>query len=209
MAGMATARTGTTDPQPRPGLRERKKAKTRASIQEHALKLFHRQGYAETTMEQIAEAAEVSPTTVYRYFPTKPDLVIYDDLDEPMIAALRDQPADMSSLEAMRQAITTVFGGSLGQQLEVQRQRADLIRDVPELRAAMIDEFARTLRLMASAIAQRAGATADYEEVLALAGAVLGLTLAAWLASEGDDWTTHFLERVDKGIRLLETGFNL
>jgi AcrR family transcriptional regulator len=160
-------------------------------------------------MEQIAEAAEVSPTTVYRYFPTKPDLVIYDDLDEPMMAALRDQPAGMSSLEAIRQAITTVFGGSLGQQLEVQRQRADLIRDVPELRAAMIDEFTRTLRLMATTIAQRAGTKADYDEVLALSGAVLGMTLAAWLASEGDDWTVHFLERIDKGIRLLETGFSL
>jgi AcrR family transcriptional regulator len=206
---MATASTGIVDPQARPGLRERKKAKTRASIQKHALRLFQRQGYAETTMEQIAEAAEVSPTTVYRYFPTKPDLVIYDDLDEPMMAALRDQPAGMSSLEAIRQAITTVFGGSLGQQLEVQRQRADLIRDVPELRAAMIDEFTRTLRLMATTIAQRAGTKADYDEVLALSGAVLGMTLAAWLASEGDDWTVHFLERIDKGIRLLETGFSL
>jgi AcrR family transcriptional regulator len=173
------------------------------------MRLFRGQGYAETTVEQIAEAAEVSPTTVYRYFPTKPDLVIYDDLDEPMMAALRAQPAGMSSLEAMRQAITTVFGGSIGQQLEVQRQRADLIREVPELRAAMIDEFTRTLRLMATAIAQRAGTKADYDEVLALSGAVLGMTLAAWLASEGDDWTDRFLERVDKGIRLLETGFTL
>lgn len=194
---------------PRTGLRERKKARTRAEIQQQALRLFQEQGYAETTVEQIAEAAEVSPTTVYRYFPTKPDLVIYDDLDEPMMAALRAQPADMSSLEAMRQAITTVFGGSIGQELEVQRQRANLVREVPELRAAMIDEFTRTLRLMATTIAERAGDKADDDEVLALAGAVLGLTLAAWLSSEADGWTERFVERVDKGIRLLETGFTL
>jgi AcrR family transcriptional regulator len=198
-----------TDGQRRSGLRERKKARTRAEIQQQALRLFQEQGYAETTVEQIAEAAVVSPTTVYRYFPTKPDLVIYDDLDEPMMAALRAQPTDMTSLEAMRQAITGVFGGSIGQELEVQRQRADLIREVPELRAAMIDEFTRTLRLMATTIAQRAGDKADYDEVLALAGAVLGVTLAAWLSSEGEGWTERFLERVDKGIRVLETGFDI
>ncbi len=193
----------------KPGLRERKKARTRTSIQEQAMRLFRAHGYDDTTVEQIAEAAEVSPTTVYRYFPTKPDLVIYDDLDEPMMAALRSQPADMSATEAMRHAITAVFGGSLGQQLEMQRLRAELIRDVPELRAAMIDEFTRTLRLMAGAIAQRASGQADPDEVLALSGAVLGLTLAAWLASEGDDWIDTFLRRIDKGIRLLETGFRL
>jgi hypothetical protein len=48
------------------GLRERKKAKTRAAIQEHALRLFRIQGYEATTIEQIADAAEVSPSTVFR-----------------------------------------------------------------------------------------------------------------------------------------------
>ena len=62
---------------------------------------------------------------------------------------------------------------------------------------------------MAGAIAQSASGQADPDEVLALSGAVLGLTLAAWLASEGDDWIDTFLRRIDKGIRLLETGFRL
>ena len=78
-----------TDDPPRPGLRERKRVKTRALIQEHALRLFREQGYDETSIEEIAEASEVSPSTVFRYFPTKPDLVIYDNLDERMIEAFR------------------------------------------------------------------------------------------------------------------------
>ena len=82
---------GTDDP-PKLGLRERKKAKTRAAIQEQALRLFREQGYEETSIEAIAEAAEVSPSTVFRYFPTKPDLVIYDDLDDRMIEAFRASP---------------------------------------------------------------------------------------------------------------------
>jgi len=49
-------------------------------------------GYDETSVEQIAEAAEVSPSTVFRYFPSKPDLVIYDDLDDRMIEAFARSP---------------------------------------------------------------------------------------------------------------------
>jgi len=65
-----------------PSLRERKKVRTRGAIQEQAIRLFREQGYDETTVEEVAAAADVSPSTVFRYFPTKADLVIYDDLDE-------------------------------------------------------------------------------------------------------------------------------
>src|SRR5262249_44921406 len=80
----------------RPSLRERKKAKTRAAIQQHALRLFREQGYAATTVEQIAAAAEISPSTFFRYFPTKEDVVLYDDLDPLLIAAFDAQPPELS-----------------------------------------------------------------------------------------------------------------
>ena len=90
---MSTSTNGLREgDQPRPSLRERKKAKTRAAIQEHALRLFMEQGYEQTTVEQIADAAEVSPSTFFRYFPTKEDVVMYDAFDPLMVEAFRAQP---------------------------------------------------------------------------------------------------------------------
>src|SRR2546430_1143928 len=91
-----------------PGLRERKKARTRASIREHALRLFREQGYQHTTVEQIAEAAEVSPSTFFRYFPTKEDVVLQDDMDIRMLEALRRQPPGLAPLAAFRAAVRQV-----------------------------------------------------------------------------------------------------
>src|SRR5512138_2327695 len=111
------------DKPPSPGLRERKKAKTRAAIQEHALRLFQEQGYAATTVEQIAEAAEVSPSTFFRYFPTKEDVVLYDDLDPLFIAAFEAQPPELTTIQALRKAMRAVFTSIPPEELARQLER--------------------------------------------------------------------------------------
>src|SRR5579864_3778298 len=107
---------------PAPGLRERKKAKTRAAIQRHALRLFRERGYAATTVEQIAAAVEISPSTFFRYFPTKEDVVLYDDVDPLLFAAFEAQPADLSPIQAMRGAsrevVTRLPAGEMEKQWE-------------------------------------------------------------------------------------------
>src|ERR1700745_4535985 len=90
-------------------LRERKKARTRASLRQHALRLFREQGYQATTVEQIAAAAELSPSTFFRYFPTKEDVVLQDDMDTRMLEAFARQPADLSPISAIRAAAREMF----------------------------------------------------------------------------------------------------
>src|SRR5690348_11718013 len=94
---------------PRPGLRERKKARTRAAIREHAFRLFREQGYDATTVEQIADAAEVSPSTFFRYFPTKEDVVLQDDMELLWFDALRAQPKQASTIAAIRASLGQAF----------------------------------------------------------------------------------------------------
>ncbi len=203
---MSEAATGDA---PRPGLRERKKARTRTLIQQHALRLFQEQGYDETTVEQIAEAAEVSPSTVFNYFPTKPDLVIYDDLDERMIDAYRSQPPELNAIGALRGTMTALFTITIAQELETQLVRERLIRTIPELRASMLDELVRTLREIVDLVAERSGRPTDDDEVVTFAGAVIGIAIAAWFSSEGSRWVEQFAQRLDEGLDRLESGFRL
>jgi AcrR family transcriptional regulator len=84
------------------GLRERKKQQTREALEAVAMRLFERKGFDVTTVEEIAAAANVSPRTVFRYFPTKHDLVfsrLHDRL-ELLLAAVRRRPPDEPPLVA-------------------------------------------------------------------------------------------------------------
>ncbi len=135
------------------GLRERKKAKTRAAIREHALRLFRERGYSATTVEQIAAAAEVSPATFFRYFPTKEDVVLQDDLDVVTLAALEAQPAELGPIAAMRAATRTMLAGMTPEELARLAETTELSLSVPEVRARAVDEFTRTIDVMAAALA--------------------------------------------------------
>src|ERR1700736_6480836 len=93
------------------GLRERKKIKTRQAIRREAFRLFDTNGYAATTVEQIAEAAEVSPSTFFRYFPSKESLLLADDLDPLVLEAFKAQPPDLSPSQAIRRAYAATMAG--------------------------------------------------------------------------------------------------
>ena len=144
-----------------PGLRERKKAQTRAAIQSAALHLFERQGYGETTIDQIAERADVSQSTFFRYFPTKEDVVLHDRYDPLLLAAFRAQPAELGPIAALRRTMRGVLSSLPAGELAQERQRGSLIISVPELRARALDQLAGTLLPFAEAVAARTGQPID------------------------------------------------
>ena len=191
-----------------PGLRERKKAKTRSTIQKQALRLFRERGYDATTVDEIAAAAEVSPSTFFRYFPTKEDVVLYDELDPIVFAAYAAQPAELSTIAAMRKVMKEVFGSVSPAELAAQSERAELVFSVPELRMRMLDELLRTLQVFAQLLAARAGKSADDPKMRALAGAMLGVVIATWV-NAGSVFSQAFLVELDSALADLEAGFKL
>ena len=187
-----------------PGLRERKKVRTRAVIRSEAFRLFEEQGYAETTIEQIAEAADVSPSTFFRYFPTKEQLVLADDLDPLVMEVFESQPADVPLFTAFIRASEGMFSSLEPEELEFERRRQKLLNSVPELKRAVWQEMSRTIDMVAAMVAKRMGKQPDDLHVRALAGAMVGPVIAVMDQAQGDievvmDAVKYVAERLTVG----------
>ena len=191
------------------GLRERKKAKTRAAIREHALRLFEEQGYAATTVDQIAEAADISQSTFFRYFPTKEDVIVTDDFDAVIVAEMRALPPDMHPVEAIRRSIRSAFENVSAEEWKRERLRQRLFQSVPELRARAVKQYVETIDLLAGVVAERAGLPADDFSARVVAGAVIGVALAAVSDGVRAGYERADFDRMDAALNLLQTGLPL
>jgi AcrR family transcriptional regulator len=195
------------------GLRERKKARTRAAIREHAIRLFREQGYSATTVEQIAAAADISPATFFRYFPTKEDVVLQDDMDILTMEALAEQPPELSPLAAVRAAASATFAAMTPDELERLQETTRLTMVIPEVRAAAMDELTASVDQFASMLARRVGRSPDDLAIRTMAGAVIGVIMAVTLpradtAPEDVDMSNMF-QQIDAALAQLELGLPL
>jgi AcrR family transcriptional regulator len=194
--------------QTRISLRDRKKLKTRISVQQQAMRLFQKQGYNETTVEQIAEAAEISPSTFFRYFPTKESVVLTDFYDPLILELMAAQPKDLSPLEALRRTLREIFENMLAEERESEMERSRLIMSVPELRTAAMDNLISTFQQMTTALAKRAGRQPDDAEIRMFAGAFFGITLSVGLIWM-EDTTRDLLQLFDSAMGYMEKGLPL
>ncbi|GLY84879.1 TetR family transcriptional regulator [Actinoallomurus iriomotensis] len=134
-------------PDQHPTLRAKRRAETQRTIQAHALRLFTERGYDATTVTDVAEAAGVSPMTVYRHFPTKEDLVLIDQhgrlVAERIAASSAEQPMVRRIGGALIASAATLTGGGRGDDLTADGQflltRLRLMISTPALRAKHLD----------------------------------------------------------------------
>lgn len=197
---------------PTGSLRERKKNKTRAAIQQTALRLFAEQGYEATTIDQIADAVEISRATFFRYFPTKADIVLRDIFDPRVLQVYRSQPKGLNPLRVLRISLQSVFLGASSEELEDEKQRESLLRQTPGLRSAMLDMTIRALPILTQTFAEYVNGSIDDFSVRILAGATIGVILAIWetIPTVGDvNVMHHFWEQLDAGLAHLENAFSL
>ncbi|MEU6590248.1 TetR family transcriptional regulator [Streptomyces sp. NPDC046881] len=191
---------------PRPGLRERKKIKTREGIRAATYALIKEQGYDATTIEQIADRAEVSPSTVFRYFPTKEDIVLTDEYDPLMLEELRARPAGESWTDSVRYAVHKAVDAMTAEDPEVVRVRARLAVQVPAVRSRMIESMSETGRLLRVALAERSGLAPDSLDVRVYATALVGGLMEVTMSWAENGFRDDLRVLVDRALHVLEHG---
>ena len=150
----------------------------------------------------------MSPSTFFRYFPTKEDVVLLDLTAPLVIEAFRAQPPELSAIQALRNAVRSVFDQLPDDEFEVIRQREELILANPELQARMLGEIAGMVRLVADVAAERTGRRADEFELRVAAGALMGVAFGLML-TELDASPRDLIALFDAGLEQLETGIKL
>lgn len=191
---------------PQPGLRERKKIKTREAIRAATYALVEEQGWDATTIEQIAERAEVSPSTVFRYFPTKEDIVLTDEYDLLIMEELRSRPADEPWPESLRLVMHRAIRMGVKDDPVVSRLRTRLMVEVPSVRSRMMESMSSTGRLLCQAIGERTGRAPDSLEVRVYAMSFIGGLMEVSMFWAENEHEGDFEALVDRALDVIEHG---
>ncbi len=203
--------------EPRASLRERKKLATRRSLRRVALDLVAERGFAHVTVEDIAEAADVSPRTFFNYFPSKEAAVVGADPDR--VATLRERivheaPGE-SVLTALRVVMTSEAEVWADELSELGGDPADWLRRVkearadPHLRAAHAAQMAMVERAITEGLAERLGTDPDRDPypglLAAMAAGVFRSSMNFWAGSSG---TMPLGQLIDLAFRALADGLS-
>jgi AcrR family transcriptional regulator len=158
-----------------PGLRERKKQRTKRALERAAFDLFAEQGYADTTVEDIAAAAQVSRASFFRYFGSKEDVLAADDdlRRERFMRALARQPEDLPVLSAVRAALAEYLAG-----VRADERRATYTKVILGSRVLLGRANEIRLRWLREVEAQLRGRLAGSSNVDVRAAMLAGIVLA-------------------------------
>ena len=186
-------------------LRERKKLHTKRRVQAVALELLVTSTYEALSVEEIAAASEVSPSTVYRHFGTKEGVFLWDEYDEAVVAEFEKLLSSEEPVEAMMRAVRAVLTGRFDTDRDRVLAQLDLLFRIPQLREAStigIDELRRSL---AAAVTEsgwpplRASVFAG-----AIVGSFIGV-VETWIADGGSG---SLPDMFDEAMALLADGFH-
>ncbi|HEV8279726.1 MAG TPA: TetR family transcriptional regulator [Streptosporangiaceae bacterium] len=183
---MKTPRPATGEPPA--SRRDRRKDRTRRMIQAEALRLFADKGFAATTIEEIAAAADVAPRTFFRYFPAKEEVVFWADYQPTLAAFVAARPGDEPAVQALCHGIVDGLAGFYDQDRERLLERIKLAFRTPALHPRLRQQQADWAAAMTALLAARLGARPDDLEVRAMAAAIaaaLFVAIEEWQARDG------------------------
>jgi AcrR family transcriptional regulator len=193
------------------GRRERKKQETRAALEAAALRLFAERGYEQTTVEDIADAADVAVRTFFRYFASKQH-VLFGDVAMSFVSRLRDalaaRPDSEPPVDAVAAAMDTLNIVDDAEHHQIMA-RIRLLRQLPELMPAYLMVLQQMHEEIASYVARRTGEpeTAAYPQLVAGAAAVAAKA-ALTEVDHGDLDRREHTERRRRAFRALTAGLD-
>ncbi|MEO3802102.1 helix-turn-helix domain-containing protein [Nonomuraea sp. B1E8] len=185
-------------------LRARRRAQTQRTIQAHAIRLFSERGYDATTMNDVAEAAGVSPMTVYRHFPTKEDLVLVDQygelIAERIVASSTGQPLVRRIGGALIDAAAVLSGDDVTADREFVLVRLQLMISTPALRARHLDNQYALQQAIIGALGDDATDPDAAFQAQAAASACLAALHTALVRWAADDGRTDLPRLIGKAL---------
>jgi AcrR family transcriptional regulator len=194
-----------------PDRRQRKKARTRRDLVEAAVRLFDERGFEGTTIEDITNAADVSPRTFFRYFASKEEILFsehqlsVDDLRNRLAECPEGEPL----LVTVREAMLTI-AGRIEANKEFHLMRIRLNAESPSVAAYALRVQQDWVRVIAKALATRLGVNVhtDLRPTLIAGAANVAMrsALTRWAADQGKQSLRDF---TSEAFRLLESGFGL
>ncbi|MEU1881150.1 helix-turn-helix domain-containing protein [Streptosporangium sp. NPDC020072] len=189
------------DDSPAPiGRRERKKAATRQAIADAALRLFLERGYDDVGIREIADAADVSTTTLFKHFPVKEALVFdeAEDVEKSLLSAVRDRPSGQSIPAALREHALRFRRAGANSTPEF-RAFLDLVNSTPALGDYHRALWLRHTTSLAQAIAEDSGLPADDPACTALAHFALEAPSSVRDHHDADEAITSAFDLLDRG----------
>jgi AcrR family transcriptional regulator len=191
-------------------LREKKKARTRRALQDCALRLFGQKGFEATTVEEIAEAAEVSPRTFFRYFASKEAVLLEDDYDPQLFAAMAevgqtDQPPAVLLRELLGQLLPPIYAADS----EALLTRTKLILSTPSLAGHAAEQRTQMESVIAGLLAKVYDRDAGDLDVKVTASCLVGAMWAAIIAWYDSGGEQPLPQLMDQALGALADGLPL
>ncbi len=175
-------------------------------IQEEALDLFDERGFTDVTIEEIAEAAEVSPSSVYRYFGTKEQVILWDDFDVQLLDAVQVELASKPPVQAMRTALAEAMIQFYERDEMLSRRKTQYALEEPALRPALMeagDEFARRV---ADGLRRASDSHLDELEAEVIAAAMVSAMMSAARHWHRSGHKNPLREEMERALDIVERG---
>jgi AcrR family transcriptional regulator len=176
-------------------------------VQEKALDLFDERGFVNVTIEEIADAAEVSPSSVYRYFGTKEQLVLWDEFDVDFLDKVGDELSSGPPVQALRNALAGAMARFYEGNETLAQRKTRYAMEEPALRPALLEATEEFTRQVAEGLRRATDPPMDDFQAEVTASAMVWAMMAASRHWHHTGYQTPLRDELERALDIVERGF--